>query len=369
MSDSNILYTRQPEKAEDLPKKALTKKEKKLLKKRKVREDERRPQANDDEEEKLPAPKREDEEEEEEEEEEQRNLFRPDKKKSKVIDVEFELVLPSEAYYHSVRALLSQYLDGEDNENMDLSGLADQVVSTVSIGSVVASPLDQDPAELPEYKDLPDAEFDKVALRYNSQRDVYGFLTVLSVTRRRKQHRAFDQVLQYVLAKAGKHCNERQRELFEGILAKPNVGLLLNERLINLPYELVPQMHESVPEDLKFTKQQDDIEDPREFDYQYLLVITKYAVENKKRGAKGTTGGEEKLYYKAEDEMFVRHAEASFAFKTTFRETLEDGTKKNIVGGGQGAPETQYKLVYLIKYSEYQKRARELQAFLKSLVA
>jgi len=34
--------------------------------------------------------------------------------------------------------------------------LADQVVSTVSIGSVVASSLDQDPADMPEYKDLPD---------------------------------------------------------------------------------------------------------------------------------------------------------------------------------------------------------------------
>ena len=47
-------------------------------------------------------------EEDEDEEDEDDNMFRPDKtKKSKVIDVEFELVLPSEAYYHSVRALLN----------------------------------------------------------------------------------------------------------------------------------------------------------------------------------------------------------------------------------------------------------------------
>lgn len=55
--------------------------------------------------------------EDDEDDEEDENIFRPDSsKKSKVIDVEFELVLPSEAYYHSVRALLNQYLDGEDNE-------------------------------------------------------------------------------------------------------------------------------------------------------------------------------------------------------------------------------------------------------------
>lgn len=44
---------------------------------------------------------------EEENEAEDEYLFKPDtKNKSKIIDVEFELVLPSEAYYHSVRALM-----------------------------------------------------------------------------------------------------------------------------------------------------------------------------------------------------------------------------------------------------------------------
>jgi hypothetical protein len=37
---------------------------------------------------------------------------------------------------------------------------------------------------------------------------------------------------------------------------------------------------------------------------------------------------------------------------------LEDGTKKLFLSGG--GPETPYKLVYLIKYSEYEKRIKEL---------
>jgi hypothetical protein len=64
-------------------------------------------------------------------------------------------------------------------------------VNTVSIGSVVASPLEQDPAEMPEYKDLPDEQFEKIALRFNKERDVYGFITVLSLTKRQKQVKAF----------------------------------------------------------------------------------------------------------------------------------------------------------------------------------
>ena len=64
-------------------------------------------------------------------------------------------------------------------------------MNTVSIGSVVASPLEQDPAEMPEYKDLPDEQFEKIALRFNKERDVYGFITVLSLTKRQKQVKAF----------------------------------------------------------------------------------------------------------------------------------------------------------------------------------
>jgi hypothetical protein len=66
----------------------------------------------------LPMPKKlldveedggDEEDDEEDLEMEQQNIFKPDQKsgKSKVIDIEFELVLPSEAYYHSVRALLN----------------------------------------------------------------------------------------------------------------------------------------------------------------------------------------------------------------------------------------------------------------------
>mmetsp|Transcript_28403 Transcript_28403/g.27355 ORF Transcript_28403/g.27355 Transcript_28403/m.27355 type:complete len:96 (+) Transcript_28403:40-327(+) len=75
-------------------------------------------------------------------------------------------------------------------------------------------------------------------------------------------------------------CTENQIQEMDQILTKKNVGLLLNERLINLPLKLVPSLHSSLPEDLKFTKKQDDIQDQREFDYEYLLVISRFTVPN-----------------------------------------------------------------------------------------
>jgi len=58
------------------------------------------------------------------------------------------------------------------------------------------------------------------------------------------------------------------------------VGLLLNERLVNMTPMVVPQMHQQVKDDLEFTKQQDDIEDPKEFDYDYFLVISRFTISN-----------------------------------------------------------------------------------------
>ena len=117
-------------------------------------------------------------------------MFKPGKN-AENIDVIFELVQPSEAYFHAVRGLLNQYLDGEEGEALDISGLSDMIVNCVSIGSIVASSLDQNPEDMPEYKDLPDAEFEKVALKFNGTRDVYGFTTILSVTKRQKQNKFF----------------------------------------------------------------------------------------------------------------------------------------------------------------------------------
>lgn len=60
------------------------------------------------------------------------------------IEVAFQYVVPSEAYYHSIKSLLNHYIDQADDENVDLQRLADHICERSSIGQVVASPLDAD---------------------------------------------------------------------------------------------------------------------------------------------------------------------------------------------------------------------------------
>lgn len=108
-----------------------------------------------------------------------------------------------------IRILLSQYLDGEWNEKLDLSGMVDSIIERASMGSVLASSLgDQDPDLNPEYQNLPDEEFDKICLKANKERDVFGFISILSLTWSRLKDKWLNQILEYILFKAEKHCSQ-----------------------------------------------------------------------------------------------------------------------------------------------------------------
>jgi len=98
---------------------------------------------------------------------------------------------------------------------------------------------------------------------------------------------------------------------FKRILETKNVGLLMAERMINLPAQIVPYIHTELPDDIAFTKEQDDIENPKEFDYAYLLVLSRFTVPVKQ--------ADEKLYYKWEDSVLWPASDISFTFKAIFR--------------------------------------------------
>lgn len=103
--------------------------------------------------------------------------------KSQKVKVDFEMVSPSEPFFHIVRIMLIQYLDGEQQEELNVSGMADNIVERASIGSVIASSLGkEDPAVDPKCEKLSDAEFDKEVEKRNAVRDIYGFTTILSLS-------------------------------------------------------------------------------------------------------------------------------------------------------------------------------------------
>lgn len=259
--------------------------------------------------------------------------------------------------------MLLRYLDGEAADSLDIIPMTEHICERTSIGQVVASPLepDEDPEQMPEFKGLSDEEFAKVAVKYNSQRDVFGFSTILSLTFKPKtseKPKFLSQILDYVNEKAKKYCAKARLSTLQTILGSKNVGLLMAERVVNLPVDLVPSMHTELPDDLEFTKAQDDIADPKEFNYKYLLVISRFTrgvdKETKRKFMEQheSSGGNlevfksqkldesaERRFYKWEDNVLLPEAVVSFEFLTTFADIDAEG-KKVTYQGNRGESET-----------------------------
>lgn len=239
---------------------------------------------------------------------------------------------------------------------------------------------------MPQYASLSDEDFAKVAIKYNMTRDIFGFSTILSLTYPSKTPKpAFlTQISDYINAKAKKYLPKGKLEGFQTIMKTKNVGLLMAERALNLPMDLVPGMHTELPDDLEFTKAQDDISDPKEFSYQYLCVLSRFTrsvskdVKKSIMKAHETSKGDlavfkrqkldesaERIYYKWEDAVFEPEAAFSFEYLNTFTDVDEDG-KKVTYQGNRGESETQYRIIYLIEWKKYVEKAKLLSGMVKN---
>lgn len=100
---------------------------------------------------------------------------------------------------------------------------------------------------------------------------------------------------------------------------RPRVGLILTERLINVPSEVVPPMYKMLMEEIAWA-----IEEKEPYRFTHYLVLSKTYVEiasaldegdestRKKKKPKTTTGKEssEAFHFHPEDEVLHKHAKA-----------------------------------------------------------
>ena len=207
-----------------------------------------------------------------------------------------------------------------DEQQYDVSGLSDALIEQQSLGSLIVSALDFDLEQ--KYAKLNDKEFEKMRIKHNNDRDVYGITTVINFSNR-KSHPYLEEIYNYLTNQAKKHVKKDEFKQFIDMLKTNKIGLFINERYMNLPDILTPKVLKSIPEDIEFTKKQDDIDDPSVYDFDYFLGIAKWSTDN--------------LYYKPEEERFIDHASFSFNFSCKTKE----GTER-------------YKrIVYLLKYNTF----------------
>ena len=211
-----------------------------------------------------------------------------------MVNVEFEWFnFKPDIDFHGLKSLLRQLLD-VDSQLFDLSALADLILSQPTLGSTVKV----------------DGE----------DTDAYAFLTILNLHEHREK-KVIKDLTQYI---AEKSKSSQPLSVLGNLLSSPSsqVGLVLAERMINVPSEIAPPMYSMLIDEIEAA-----VEDKEPYEFTHYLILSKTyneiesaldqeeAPKTKKSNVKKT--GRENFYFHPEDEVLQRHALASGSFEYT----------------------------------------------------
>ncbi|KAK5949548.1 Mss4p nuclear export [Knufia fluminis] len=216
------------------------------------------------------------------------------------LDVEFEWFDPlPDIDFHGIKSLLQQLFD-VDSVMLDLSALTELILAQPLLGSTV-----------------------KVD---GKETDPYAFLSVINL-HAHKDNPAVQTLIQYLKSKA--NSNPALAKLSE-LLSQPSVpsiGLVLTERLINVPAEVVPPMYTMLLEEIQWA-----LEEKEPYQFSHYLILSKTYTEiasaldeedDRPKKKKRAAGAPEPLYFHAEDEVLQRHAICSGGYNYTTQQ--DDG--------------------------------------------
>ncbi|XP_044490615.1 protein BCCIP homolog isoform X2 [Mangifera indica] len=205
-----------------------------------------------------------------------------------VVQADFVFFDPKPDDFHGVKILLQTYLD---DAQWDLSGFVDLILGQTIVGTIVKTEGDED--------DSP-----------------FSVVTALSLGRY-KDHKCIMELKEYLL----KVCREKDvindLRLLLGEQAD-DVGLLVSQRVVNLPPQLLPPMYDALFDEVSWATEDEltkELQDSFRFKF-YLLVCKIYKqLKNVSRKKKlGSRSDEEMIYIKPEDEIFHQLSSWSFTF-------------------------------------------------------
>ncbi|KAG2156997.1 p21-C-terminal region-binding protein-domain-containing protein [Suillus clintonianus] len=159
------------------------------------------------------------------------------------IDVDFDFFNLNPTFdYHSIKRLLDQ-LFGVDAEGLSTHALADLVLSQPDIGTTIKT----------------DGE----------DSGPYAFLSVLNIGVH-NDNVSIKSLVEYILAKS--KGDNGFHESLSTILRDPQcqVGLVLCERLINMPVPVIPPMYRMLVDEIK-----DAVEENEPFNFTHLIFISR----------------------------------------------------------------------------------------------
>ncbi|KAI8895242.1 p21-C-terminal region-binding protein-domain-containing protein [Globomyces pollinis-pini] len=203
------------------------------------------------------------------------------------IDVDFEFCQPAEIDFHGLKTLLKQTFQN-DIEKLNDSDLADYIIN-LNVGTVV---------------------------KVDDGLDPYAFVSLLDC---KKNIPCIKQVKDFILEKS------KDLEKLSTILKTKHCGIVLNERLINMPPQIIPNLFKMLLDEI-----QETIKAKKDTNYDYYIFISKVytevesIIDNDEKEEEETVNPKKKkqkvktpevFYFQAEDEFIQPHAEFTFDYQ------------------------------------------------------
>lgn len=227
-----------------------------------------------------------------------------------MVDVDFEWFDPQpDVDFHGIKTLLRQLFDN-DSQILDLSALTNLVLAQPLLGSTVKV----DGNETDPYAFLTVLNI-KEHLVWTLQADLQALLTLF------KDNPAVHELRSYLAGRAAKSTDPSLTDVLKSDAAK--IGLILTERLINIPSEVVPPMYKMLLEEVQWA-----VEAKEPYDFSHFLILSKTYQEvdstidekdesipkHKKRKKANKEGSLERFYFHPEDEVLHKFAVSSGDF-------------------------------------------------------
>ncbi|KAF2010207.1 hypothetical protein BU24DRAFT_428221 [Aaosphaeria arxii CBS 175.79] len=205
-----------------------------------------------------------------------------------LVNVDFEWFDPQPAVdFHGLKNLLRQLLD-IDAQLFDLSALADLILSQPLLGSTV-----------------------KVD---GNESDPFAFLTVLNLETH-KDKPVIQDLRNYLAKSSSTNASLAPIKDLLSSDTPAQIGLILTDRLLNMPHEIVPPMYKMLLEEIQWA-----LDEKEPYAFTHYLILSKTYTEiaselpsgdeppSKKKKAAGSAAGSETFYFHPEDEVLHKHA-------------------------------------------------------------
>ncbi|XP_025209255.1 protein BCCIP homolog [Melanaphis sacchari] len=213
---------------------------------------------------------------------------------SSVLNVEFEGRNPQFSDFPGVKQLLQQlFLKAPVN----LSDLSSRLITQPGIGSVIKQVHDDDDD---------DDEDDNSIVDVNQ---VYGITTILNISQ--KTSECVENLHKLMLDLSNQFSDSDTTRFVNGLLSDDTkqVGLLINERYVNIPPPISVPLFHAIRKELFSLKPKDS-----SYNFDYLILISKIYKAKKDKKENKSFEGATVFWSNAEEEFFDDAADYKFEF-------------------------------------------------------